>query len=109
MDTPIADGKVDGKNISFNIVRVFNGNTNTTAYTGTLGAGQISGKIETGPATGGSTGGFHQSIAIHAELYPVSPREVFKLRQNRSCRASFPGPVHSEVGRLLPIPIRETL
>jgi phage shock protein E len=47
VDTPIADGKIDGNHISFSLVRVFNGNTNTTTYTGTLGAGQISGKIET--------------------------------------------------------------
>jgi rhodanese-related sulfurtransferase len=45
--TQITDGKVDGNNISFAVVRVFNGNTISTTYTGTVAAGQITGKIET--------------------------------------------------------------
>ena len=47
VETQIANGKVDGNNISFAVVRMFNGNTNTATYTGTVAAGQISGKIET--------------------------------------------------------------
>jgi rhodanese-related sulfurtransferase len=47
VDTPISDGKVDGNNISFTVIRVFNGNTNTIAYAGTAADGQITGKIET--------------------------------------------------------------
>jgi rhodanese-related sulfurtransferase len=47
VDTPITDGKVDGNNISFAVVRVFNGNSNTATYTGTVAGGQITGKIET--------------------------------------------------------------
>jgi phage shock protein E len=47
VDTPITDGKVDGNNISFAVIRVFNGNTNTANYTGTVSGGQITGKIET--------------------------------------------------------------
>jgi phage shock protein E len=47
VDTPITDGKVDGNNFSFSVIRVFNGNTNNTTYTGTVAAGQITGKIET--------------------------------------------------------------
>lgn len=44
-DTPIADGKVAGSDISFNVVRSFNGNTMTNAYTGKLSDGEIKGKI----------------------------------------------------------------
>jgi phage shock protein E len=47
VDTDIAEGKVDGNSISFTVVRVFNGNSNTTTYTGTIARGQITGKIET--------------------------------------------------------------
>jgi rhodanese-related sulfurtransferase len=47
VSTEIANGKVDGNNISFEVVRVFNGNTNTASYTGTVAGGQITGKIET--------------------------------------------------------------
>lgn len=46
-DIPIVDGKVDGNNISFSVVRVFNGNTNKADYAGTIANGQITGKIET--------------------------------------------------------------
>jgi rhodanese-related sulfurtransferase len=46
-DTSIADGKVDGNNISFDVVRQFNGNSVTIAYTGTVADGKITGKIET--------------------------------------------------------------
>ena len=47
VNTQITEGKVDGNNISFAVVRVFNGNTISTTYTGTVAAGQITGKIET--------------------------------------------------------------
>jgi phage shock protein E len=47
VDTAIADGKVDGNNISFDIIRNFNGNSLTTTYTGTVADGQITGKIAT--------------------------------------------------------------
>ncbi len=47
VDTPISDGKVDGNNISFKVIRIFNENTNTTTYTGTIANSQITGKIET--------------------------------------------------------------
>lgn len=46
-DTSITDGKVDGDNISFDVVRQFNGNSVTIAYTGTVADGKITGKIET--------------------------------------------------------------
>jgi rhodanese-related sulfurtransferase len=46
VETQIADGKAEGNNISFSVVRVFNENTNTSTYTGTVAAGQITGKIE---------------------------------------------------------------
>ncbi len=44
--TPIADGKVDGDKISFNLVRSYNGNSNTNAYTGTVSSDAITGKLE---------------------------------------------------------------
>ena len=46
-DTQIGDGKVDGENISFDVVRQFNGNSITVTYTGTVSAGVITGKIQT--------------------------------------------------------------
>ncbi len=46
-DTPITDGKWEGNHISFAITRVFNGNTNTATYTGTVADGRITGKVET--------------------------------------------------------------
>ncbi len=45
-DTDIADGKVTGANVSFNVVRSFNGNSRTNAYSGTLADGSIKGKID---------------------------------------------------------------
>jgi len=45
-ETPIADGKIDGDNISFNLVRNFNGNSSTNKYTGAVTADAITGKIE---------------------------------------------------------------
>jgi len=45
-DTEIADGKADGNTIFFDVVRVFNGNTNMTVYTGRVADGTITGKIE---------------------------------------------------------------
>ena len=44
--SPIADGKVDGDKISFNLVRSYNGNSNTNAYNGTVTADAITGKLE---------------------------------------------------------------
>lgn len=46
VDIDIADGKLDGNTITFDVVRVFNGNTNKTAYSGTVANGTITGKIE---------------------------------------------------------------
>ncbi len=46
-DTPITNGKVDGNNFSFDIVRQFNGNSITISYSGTVADGQITGKIVT--------------------------------------------------------------
>jgi rhodanese-related sulfurtransferase len=46
VDTTISDGKVDGSNISFAVVRVFNDNTNTTKYSGVVANGEIAGRIE---------------------------------------------------------------
>jgi hypothetical protein len=45
--TDIADGKLTGADISFNVVRDFNGMSMTNKYTGTLADGTITGKIET--------------------------------------------------------------
>jgi hypothetical protein len=46
VETPIADGKVDGDNISFDLVRQFNGNSSTNKYTGAVTADAITGKVE---------------------------------------------------------------
>src|ERR1035437_41789 len=45
-ETEIADGKVVGTDISFSVVRSFNGNTMTNKYSGKLADGAIKGKIE---------------------------------------------------------------
>src|ERR1035437_2852674 len=45
-DTEIADGKPTGADVSFCVVRAFNGNTMTTKYSGTVAGGSIKGKIE---------------------------------------------------------------
>jgi hypothetical protein len=44
-ETDIADGKVSGAEISFTVVRTFNGNSMTNSYSGTLADGTIKGKI----------------------------------------------------------------
>ncbi len=45
-DTKIADGKLTGADVSFCVVRAFNGNTMTNKYSGTVAGGSIKGKIE---------------------------------------------------------------
>ncbi len=50
----ISDGKVDGDNISFNVVREFNGNSITTKYTGKLAGDTLNLTIE-GPRGGPQT------------------------------------------------------
>jgi len=45
-ETEIADGKVTGSDVSFCIVRSFNGNSMTNKYSGTLADGAIKGKVE---------------------------------------------------------------
>jgi hypothetical protein len=45
-DTEIKDGKMKGDEVSFNIVREFNGNTMTSKYSGKVGADSIKGKME---------------------------------------------------------------
>jgi len=44
--TPITDGKVDGDNINFNLIREYNGNSNTNIYSGTLTNEEIIGTIQ---------------------------------------------------------------
>ncbi len=46
-DAPITNGKIDGDDISFDVVREINGNSVTTTYKGTVSDSQITGKIET--------------------------------------------------------------
>jgi hypothetical protein len=46
VENPITDGKVDGDNISFSVVRTYNGNSNTNKYSGAVTADKISGKVE---------------------------------------------------------------
>lgn len=43
-ETEIADGKVSGADVSFSVVRSFNGNSMTNNYSGTLADGVIKGK-----------------------------------------------------------------
>ena len=45
-DTDIADGKINGSDVSFCVVRDMGGNSVTTKYSGTLTNGSIKGKIE---------------------------------------------------------------
>ncbi len=45
-DTEIADAKLTGAEISFTVVRSFNGNSFTNKYTGTVADGSIKGKSE---------------------------------------------------------------
>ena len=45
-ETEIADGKLAGANVSFCVVRTFNGNTMTNKYSGTIADGAIKGKVE---------------------------------------------------------------
>jgi hypothetical protein len=42
----IADGKVSGADVSFSVVRTYNGNTFTNKYSGTVADGAIKGKVE---------------------------------------------------------------
>lgn len=46
VETPVSDIKVDGDNISFDIVRHFNGNSTTNKYSGKIADGKITGKME---------------------------------------------------------------
>ena len=45
-DVQISDGKVDGSNVSFNVVREFQGNSFTTKYSGTVSGDELKLKIE---------------------------------------------------------------
>lgn len=45
-ETEIKDGKVNGEEISFNLVRERNGNSITTKYTGKISGDTIKGKME---------------------------------------------------------------
>ncbi len=46
VETAITDGKVDGDNLNFNIIREYNGNSNTNIYSGTLTNDEIIGTIQ---------------------------------------------------------------
>jgi hypothetical protein len=45
-ETEIADGKLTGAEVSFCVVRSFNGNSFTNKYSGTIADGAIKGKVE---------------------------------------------------------------
>ena len=45
-ETEIADAKLSGADVSFCVVRSFNGNSMTNKYSGTLADGAIKGKVE---------------------------------------------------------------
>jgi hypothetical protein len=46
VETSITDGKVDGDNVNFNVIRQFNGNSNTNIYSGTVTNDEIIGSIQ---------------------------------------------------------------
>ena len=46
METEIKDAKVNGAEVSFTVVRSYNGNSMTNTYTGKMTDGAIKGKIE---------------------------------------------------------------
>jgi len=46
VEFPVVDGKVDGENVNFNVVRENNGSSTTNKYTGTVAADKITGKIK---------------------------------------------------------------
>ena len=46
VETPVTDGKVDGDNINFTVIREYNGNSNTNIYSGTLTNDEIIGTIQ---------------------------------------------------------------
>ena len=45
-ETAITDGKITGADVSFSVVRSFNGNSMTNKYAGTVADGSIKGKVE---------------------------------------------------------------
>ena len=45
-ETAITDGKLTGADVSFSVVRSFNGNSTTNKYAGTVADGSIKGKVE---------------------------------------------------------------
>jgi hypothetical protein len=47
-EVQISDGKVDGSNVSFNVVREFQGNKVTIKYTGVMSGDELKLTIETG-------------------------------------------------------------
>ena len=49
----ISDGMIDGANVSFNVVREFNGNSITQQYKGTLSSGEL--KLTVSGGRGGPT------------------------------------------------------
>lgn len=52
-DTAISEGKVDGANVTFDVVREFNGNKITSHYAGTLDGDTIHFTIKTEGGNGG--------------------------------------------------------
>ena len=50
----IKDGKIEGDNVSFNVVREFNGNTMTTKYAGTVSGNEMKLTVER-PGRDGNT------------------------------------------------------
>ncbi|HEX4773155.1 MAG TPA: hypothetical protein VH351_20140 [Bryobacteraceae bacterium] len=51
-DAPITNGKISGDNISFDVVREFNGNSITLHYNGTVSADTIKFKVDGGRGPG---------------------------------------------------------
>jgi hypothetical protein len=58
-ETPISEGKVDGANVTFDVVREFNGNKMTQHYVGTLDGDTIHFSIK---MEGGQGGGMERKV-----------------------------------------------
>jgi hypothetical protein len=56
-ETPISDGKINGDEISFSVVREFNGNTFRMNYTGKVSGDEIQFKASPAGGPGGGRGG----------------------------------------------------
>ncbi len=71
--TAITDGKVKGDEISFSVVREFNGNSMTTKYNGKVTADSIKGKVERPGRGGGEPTATDWEAKREAAAAPAAP------------------------------------